>query len=54
MGNKMSESTCLDLVMAKPNMIIKFNIDSRYTKYILFPLTDNSIPFWFSFMVIDI
>ena len=45
MGNKISESTCPDLIMAKPNMIIKFDIDSRYTKYIDFPLTDNSIPF---------
>ena len=26
MGNKMSESTCLDLAIAKPNMIIKSNI----------------------------
>ena len=45
MGNKMSKSTCLDLAMAKPKMIIKFNIDSRCNKYIDSPLTDNSIPF---------
>ena len=42
----MSESTCLDLAMAKPNMIIKSNIDSRCTPLWLIIQFLFDFPLW--------